>query len=98
RLRSLRWFFCRIGLTAEREGYTMSDVLNSAGEHLQRDLGMNMGDTLYEIRAGQETWTAIGDKVTRKPRFGFAPPGEPNEWLTVSLNVRNLNPQRIPAE
>jgi hypothetical protein len=58
-----------------------------------------IGDTVYAIHAGEQTWAGVGDDVTRQARMGFLPQNELKEWLWITLHVTNsVNPADIPTE
>ena len=59
----------------------------------------DLGNVVYDIRAGEQNWAGIGGEVTRTPRVGIPAPHLPTEWLTVTVHVSNsINPAEIPAQ
>jgi hypothetical protein len=59
----------------------------------------DLGNTVYDIRDGEQNWPAVGGNVTHKPRMGFLPQNEPKEWLSIALHVSSSsNPADIPTE
>jgi hypothetical protein len=58
----------------------------------------NSEDKVYEIRAGDQHWAAVGSEVTATPRFGLPAPHLPREWLNVTVDVTGAHPQEIPEQ
>jgi hypothetical protein len=58
----------------------------------------NIGDTVYDIRAGDENWAAVGGEITRENRMGFIGSNQPKERLSVQLHVKKANPEDIPQD
>jgi hypothetical protein len=59
---------------------------------------VDMGDTVYEIRAGDQRWLGVGHPVKHTPRAGFATGNRPTGWLSATVHVTDAYPSDIPTE
>lgn len=59
----------------------------------------DMGQIVYDIRAGEKNWAGLGNEATCQRRMGFLPPNAPKEWLSIIVHVTNsVNPADLPAK